>query len=107
MSTTDPDLQFAKALGDATRWKMLRFCTDHRRTVGELAEHARVRQPTATHHLRVLVEAGLLQREPEGKHVFYSLNEAYFARCCGQLILKLAPKTEAGEAIKQCGCCTC
>jgi len=107
MNEPDPDLQFAKALGDATRLKMLRACGEHACTVSELAELAAVRQPTATHHLQVLVEAGLLHRHPEGKQVFFSVNEAFFARCCGNLILRLAPTTEASAAIQRCGCCRC
>lgn len=42
-------------------------------TVGELADHLGLRQPTISHHLKVMVEDGLLQREPRGRQVWYSI----------------------------------
>lgn len=46
---------------------------DGRATVGQLTEALGLRQPTVTHHVRILVEDGLLEREPEGKFVWLSV----------------------------------
>ena len=107
MSENDRFEQFAKALGDATRLRILAFCAEAERTVQEIADHAEVRQPTATHHLRLLADARLVQRREEGKRVYIRLDESALATCCGQLILRFAPTTAAGDAIRACGCCDC
>jgi ArsR family transcriptional regulator len=40
----------------------------------ELTEPLGLSQPTVSHHLRVLHEAGLLEREKRGRWAFYRLN---------------------------------
>lgn len=47
--------------------------SDGRATVGQLTEALGLSQPTITHHVRILVEDGLLSREPEGKYVWLSV----------------------------------
>jgi ArsR family transcriptional regulator, arsenate/arsenite/antimonite-responsive transcriptional repressor len=42
-------------------------------TVGELTRHLGLRQPTISHHLRMMSEDGLLNREQRGRHVWYSI----------------------------------
>lgn len=42
-------------------------------TVGELASALGLSQPTVTHHLRILVDDGLLIREPRGRQVWHSI----------------------------------
>jgi ArsR family transcriptional regulator, arsenate/arsenite/antimonite-responsive transcriptional repressor len=42
--------------------------------VCNLTEPLGLSQPTVSHHLRVLHEAGLLQREPRGRWVYYRLS---------------------------------
>lgn len=42
--------------------------------VCELVEPLGVSQPTVSHHLKKLAEAGLLDREQRGKWTYYSLN---------------------------------
>jgi ArsR family transcriptional regulator len=42
--------------------------------VCELTEPLGLSQPTVSHHLRVLHEAGVLNREKRGRWVFYRLN---------------------------------
>ncbi len=73
--TLSPELA---ALGDPTRGAIVRLlldATDHSLTVGRLTEALDLRQPTVSHHLRVLHDAGLLERTPRGREVWYSLPE--------------------------------
>jgi ArsR family transcriptional regulator, arsenate/arsenite/antimonite-responsive transcriptional repressor len=42
-------------------------------TVGELTQYLGLRQPTISHHLRLMHEDGLLDREQRGRHVWYSI----------------------------------
>lgn len=70
-------------LGDATRGAIARLlleAPDRALTVGRLTAALGLRQPTVSHHLRVLHEAGLLERRPQGREVWYALAEPVAAR---------------------------
>ena len=94
---------FGKAVGDVTRHSILRYCCCQKRSVGEIADHVKLRQPTVTHHMSILLEADLVTREQEGKQVYYTVNQEAVVQCCGQLLLALAPDQEATKAV--CNCC--
>jgi arsenate reductase (thioredoxin) len=64
------------ALGDPTRGDIVRYILDApggSATVGRLTEHLGLRQPTVSHHLKVLLSAGVVAREPRGREVWYSV----------------------------------
>jgi ArsR family transcriptional regulator len=56
-----------------------------------------VSQPTVSHHLAILREAGLVDVREEGKQTFYTLNQDRVAYCCGQLMVKFAPESNTTE----------
>ncbi len=93
-------VEFAKAIADDTRQKIMSLCCCTWCSVGEIAEQTEVSQPTVSHHLAVLREAGLVSIRHEGKQTFYSLNQERVAFCCGQIMVKFAPQEEATEAVK-------
>lgn len=79
-ATVSPELG---ALGDPTRGAIARLlleAPDHSLTVGRLTAALDLRQPTVSHHLRVLHDAGLVERTPRGREVWYSLSEVVAAR---------------------------
>jgi ArsR family transcriptional regulator, arsenate/arsenite/antimonite-responsive transcriptional repressor len=80
----DPVL-FAKALADETRQKIMKICCCNWLSVNEIVEHLNVTQPTVSHHLAILREAGLVEVREEGKQTFYRLNQRQITVCCGQL----------------------
>ena len=86
---------FAKAISDNTRQRiMLLLCCDWL-PVGDVVERLEdVTQPTVSHHLSILREAGLVYTRREGKQIFYSLNQDAVAVCCGRLMAKFAPEVE-------------
>jgi DNA-binding transcriptional ArsR family regulator len=86
----DP-VTFAKAIADETRQKIMRFCCCEWRSVTEVVEHTRVTQPTVSHHLAVLRDAGLVEIRRDGKQTFYRLNRQRIVRCCGDLSQTFAP----------------
>jgi hypothetical protein len=67
-------LQCLKVLADETRLKVLGLLADRERSVGELAELLALKEPTISHHLGKLREAGLVAMRPEGTLRFYSLD---------------------------------
>ena len=65
-----------KALGDPARVRILNLIAQSDLPVCacELNEPVGLAQPTVSHHLKKLVDAGLLEREQRGKWAFFSLN---------------------------------
>lgn len=91
---------FAKALADDTRQKIMKLCCCEWISVNEIVEKLdNVTQPTVSHHLAILREAGLVNARHEGKQTFYSLNQERVAFCCGQLMLNFAPENAATEVV--------
>jgi ArsR family transcriptional regulator len=84
MNAFDPVL-FAKALADETRQKIMKICCCNWLSVTEIVERLNVTQPTVSHHLSILREAGLVEVREEGKQTFYKLNQRRITVCCGQL----------------------
>lgn len=90
---------FAKAIADETRQKIMSECCCRWLSVSEIVEKVKVSQPTVSHHLAILREAGLVNVREEGKQTFYSLNQERVAYCCGQIMLRFAPEEKATEAM--------
>lgn len=90
---------FAKAMADDTRQKIMNLLCCQWLCVGDVVEKlGDVTQPTVSHHLAILREAGLVHTRREGKQIFYSLNQAAVAICCGMLMQNFAPeKLEIGD----------
>jgi ArsR family transcriptional regulator, arsenate/arsenite/antimonite-responsive transcriptional repressor len=84
MKSFDPVL-FAKALADETRQKIMKICCCNWLSVTEIVEHLNVTQPTVSHHLAILREAGLVEVREDGKQTFYRLNQNQITVCCGEL----------------------
>ena len=63
-----------KALGDPTRVRLVSLIAAHENAeacVCDLTEPAGLSQPTVSHHLKQLVDAGLLAREQRGRWSYY------------------------------------
>jgi ArsR family transcriptional regulator len=99
MNISDPVL-FAKALADATRQKIMNLCCCTWLSVNQIVEQINVSQPTVSHHLAILREAGLVSVRHEGKQIFYTLDQDKVATCCGNLMLKFAPNCETTGLIE-------
>jgi ArsR family transcriptional regulator len=83
-----------RALGDPTRVKIVNALSqsDEPVCVCELVPALSVSQPTVSHHLKKLTDAGLLEREERGKWAFYSLS--------GEAVERLASLVEFKEAVR-------
>lgn len=68
-------LQGLKAAGEATRLRILGLCAHAELTVSDLVTILGQSQPRVSRHLRLLVEAGLLERHQEGTWAWYRLAE--------------------------------
>jgi ArsR family transcriptional regulator len=67
-----------KALGDPSRVKLLSVIAaagGGEACVCDLLASVSLSQPTVSHHLKILVDAGLLSREQRGKWAYYRVDQ--------------------------------
>ncbi|WP_104138069.1 helix-turn-helix transcriptional regulator [Cryobacterium sp. Y62] len=65
-----------RAVADPTRLQLLSMiagAVSGEVTVGDLATTLGMTQPTITHHLRIMVDDGLLVRDQRGRQVWHSI----------------------------------
>lgn len=68
-----------KALGDPTRVRLLSMIAAHpgqEACVCDLIEPVGLSQPTVSHHMKQLVDAGLVTREQRGRWAYYRVVES-------------------------------
>ncbi|MBV7535475.1 winged helix-turn-helix domain-containing protein [Duganella sp. sic0402] len=88
MNTAQPRFaRVAAAIGDPTRALMLSRLLDGRfYTATELAQHAGVAAPTASQHLKLLVDEGLARVRAQGRHRYYMLADGNVAHALEALL---------------------
>jgi len=64
-----------KALADATRLRILKLLEIREMCVCEVMIALDLTQPTASHHLKILENAGLVRSKKEGRWVYYSITD--------------------------------
>ena len=81
-----------KALADPARVRLLNLLAtaDEPVCVCQLTPALGLAQPTVSHHLKKLVQAGLLQREQRGIWAFYSVDRGALAGVAESLRLEAA-----------------
>ncbi len=73
---------FCKTLADPNRLMMITELRSGEKTVGQIAKIIKINQPTASHHLAILREAGIVRARREGSSVYYSLATPKIAEAC-------------------------
>jgi len=85
-----------KALADPARLRLLSFiaaCEDCEACVCDLTGPVGLSQPTVSHHLKVLADAGLVTRDKRGVWAYYSLVPGAVAGLTETLSARLVPAT--------------
>ena len=82
-----------KAISDPKRLRIVDMLSCGELCACEILEAFHITQPTLSHDMRVLIEAGLVQDRREGKNTFYSLRKDRFEA----LLHTLADVIEAKE----------
>jgi ArsR family transcriptional regulator, repressor of sdpIR and other operons len=68
--------RFLTALGDPTRQQIMMLLSRERLNVGELAERFHLTRPAISHQIKVLLHAGLLVQERDGRERVYRVDTA-------------------------------
>ncbi len=79
----EPMIAALKAAGEATRLRVLALLGQAELTVKDLTAILGQSQPRISRHLKLLADAGLIDRYPEGAWVFYRLTEIRAGREAG------------------------
>ncbi len=85
-----------KAAGEATRLRILALLAEAELTVSDLTDILRQSQPRLSRHLRLLAEAGLVERFREGSWAFFRLAERGGA---ADIAHALIGRLDSGDAI--------
>src|SRR5690348_3380432 len=85
-----------KALGDPARVRIVNLLAAKGGEVCacEFEPALGLSQPTVSHHLKKLTDAGLLDREQRGKWAYFSINPEAASRLAGLVDLKEAPRDD-------------
>lgn len=73
-------LEMLKALADESRLAILRLLQPGEQTVGDLAKQVDLGEPTVSHHLTRLREAGFVSLRMAGNQRYYRINSVGLAR---------------------------
>jgi ArsR family transcriptional regulator len=80
----DPEVRLLAALADPTRLEILRELAGSSEVCAcDLTDCCDVSQPTVSHHLRVLREAGVVLSERRGSNIYYRVSPDLIERLGG------------------------
>ncbi len=82
---------FATAMADETRQRILVLLQERELSVSELTQHVSVTQPTVSHHLAILRHANLVSARHDGRQTFYRANQACVVECCQEILARFNP----------------
>jgi len=64
-----------KALGDENRLKIMEYLKKGEQSACELLDKLQIRQSTLSHHMKILMEARIVEGRRDGKWMYYSLDK--------------------------------
>lgn len=84
-----------KALAEPTRLRVVALLARGELTVSELVQILGQSQPRVSRHLKLLTDAGLAERLPEGAYVFYRLTDHGGGRKLAEIVRDMVPENDA------------
>ena len=88
-----------KAAGEPSRLRLLALCAQGELTVRELTQILGQSQPRVSRHLKLLCEAGLLERRREATSAFYRLADANGSVALARTLVDLVPEDDPTLAL--------
>ena len=84
-----------RAMGEPLRLRILQELESGEQSVSSLAESVGSTQPNVSKHLKILQDAGLVNRRPQGNTVYYSISDAMVFELCDMICSRLRDRLEA------------
>ena len=100
--SADQTVEALRAAGEPTRLRVLSLLAGEELSVMELSRILEQSQPRVSRHLKLMTDAGLIERFPDGARVFYRLSSDPLARrLVGQGIRAGRPRGAWGRAARR------
>ena len=96
MQNLDTLLVGLRAAAEHTRLRILALCARGELSVTELTRILGQSQPRVSRHLKLMVEAGLLERMPEGAQVYFRLADNSDSARLARSLVELIPLDDVG-----------
>lgn len=90
-----------KALGDENRIYILKLLRGGEKCACELVEAMEISQPTLSHHMKILVDAGLVSSRKDGKWTHYTINCDDACQVRRMLMEVLSPENRPANCVCQ------
>ena len=91
-----------KAFADTTRLMVLSMLQSGEKCACDLLDKVSVGQSTLSHHMKILVESGIVDGRKEGKWMYYSINQKGSERAVSLLYELTKIDTENYENRERC-----
>ena len=91
-----------KAFCDETRLLVLSLLQSGEKCACELLEQVSVGQSTLSHHMKILVESGVVDSRKEGKWMYYSISRTGSEKAIELLKKLTSTMEEQSETNKEC-----
>ena len=94
-----------KAFCDENRIRIIKLLRSGEKCACKLLEEINVTQPTLSHDMKLLVEAGIVKDRRDGKNIYYSLDEEVLGELQNRLSVMFQSKPECiCHSHSGCGC---
>jgi ubiquinone/menaquinone biosynthesis C-methylase UbiE len=87
----DEIVEIVRAIGEPTRLRIMALLAHGEMAAGEMSTVLNQSQPRVSRHLKLLTEAGLIERRPEGAWVFFKVSDSGSAGPIASAILSQLP----------------
>lgn len=96
--------RIAKALSDDNRLRILDSLREGEKCACELLADLRISQPTLSHHMKILCDAGLVSCRRDSRWAYYSTNARAIAAVAEELRERFLQVSDAASAARvRCG----
>ncbi|NET37997.1 MAG: helix-turn-helix transcriptional regulator [Cyanothece sp. SIO1E1] len=86
--------EYFSVLGEPMRLRLLNLMRDGEKCVQDLVEATETSQANVSKHLKVMLQAGILNRRNEGTSAFYSVADELIFELCNLVCDRLATRIE-------------
>ncbi|KNF07305.1 transcriptional regulator, ArsR family [Gottschalkia purinilytica] len=99
-------VEIFKALSDANRLVILELLSCGEMCACDIMDNLDLSQPTISHHMKILQQSGLINKEKRGKWMFYSINKDKVDSLCDFIKYSTSYKEDCiCKKIKKNNCC--
>ena len=93
-----------KAMADENRLAILDYLQKEEKCACDILEELEITQPTLSHHMKILVDSGLVDCCKDGKWMHYSLSTEG-GRCVREIAAKYSLAEERINGYRKCDAC--